>query len=483
MTRSQYVESSFIIMNLFVVFIIEFFIITPSYSSRDFGKRCRNDSVCSRSLRCYRGICQCRESWIEVSGICQPPDGLEDGKGTKKKNDGYEILAVLMPAIFFGSFILLFSICACIHVHKGNRELHRELKKEYRRNKDVIDRYSSSAETENDEDPEQIDDNRTSILRPVSPDIVIDNHYTDDSDSDKADPENIVRKFSDINTIDIEDTEDNFMQMSSPKPLSESVLSPSEKPSRTVSSLSVRSLERKQSGLHPLNGLIHPTGLVPQGGYQANMRLLFKQRPASAISLGADTAASHFMLKSRPASAISRISTVPSSSTSSKPLQSQKNPFNSSETETDEEESTFLNSQTLMEGLKPAYRNEISVTESMKRFSKNNNVKLANGHVKNGSVKTGILKTSSSRKTSDADSDVTASVSHKSSVSSTSSVTFASEIRTSDDRRLQKQTSSSSSSSSVNSVSSKRIPFKRQSSTASIKACNNGETVMEKILR
>ena len=60
-------------------------------------------------------------------------------------------------------------------------------------------------------------------------------------------------------------------------------------------------------------------------------------------------------------------------------------------------------------------------------LSKNNNIKLANGHVKNGVVKTGILKTS--RKTSDADSDVAASVSHKSSVSSNSSVTFASEIQ------------------------------------------------------
>ena len=40
------------------------------------------------------------------------------------------------------------------------------------------------------------------------------------------------------------------------------------------------------------------------------MRLLFKQRPSSAVSLGAETVSNHFQLKSRPASAISRLSTL-----------------------------------------------------------------------------------------------------------------------------------------------------------------------------
>ena len=51
--------------------------------------------------------------------------------------------------------------------------------------------------------------------------------------------------------------------------------------------LSVRSLDQRRQNLHPLNGSVQPTGLVPQVGYQANIRLLFNQRPVSVISHGA----------------------------------------------------------------------------------------------------------------------------------------------------------------------------------------------------
>merc|ERR1712073_193319 len=169
------------------------------------------------------------------------------------------------------------------------------------------------------------------------------------------------------------------------------------------------------------------------------MRLLFRQRPASAVSLGADTAATTFSLRSRPASAISRLDTVPAVFTEA--------PASDSD---EEIETEFGNS---MEGLKPAYKSDVSVNESLKRFSKNNHANYTNGALKNGSVKMGILKTSNNRKTSDADSEN--SISHKSSVSSTSSVRFATNIEQSNHKFKDREVSSSSAS-STNSVSSRR---------------------------
>ena len=61
------------------------------------------------------------------------------------------------------------------------------------------------------------------------------------------------------------------------------------------------------------------------------MRLLFKQRPSSAVSLGAETVSNHFHLKSRPASAISRISTV--ATVARQPALSPTDGFDTNETE------------------------------------------------------------------------------------------------------------------------------------------------------
>ena len=373
-----------------------------------------------------------------------------------------------MPTILLGTLILVLSVCVCVHIHKGNRELHRELRKEYKKNQESEGKYETQSSP-----PES----------PVmSPDIIIDsddhviNNYESSSDSD----DDVLRKKppEDLDAIEKADEMPNQYLKKNGHRMERT-------PSPTPSSLSVRSIEsRKHSGLHPLNGLIQPTGLVPQaGGYQANMRLLFKQRPSSAVSLAPDATSNHFdfMMKSRPASAISRISSAPrptATTTTRKRLSA-----TSSETDTETETETEFSNSQIMEGLRPAYRNEVSVTESMKRFSKNIPVKkLSNGHVQNGSVKNGILK---NRKPSDADSDSAASVSHKSSVSSNSSVRFT--IETPDVRKLQKQTSTSSSSSSVNSiVASKRI-LRRQASTTSVGSTasrvSSSETVMERVLR
>ena len=379
-------------------------------------------------------------------------DFLRRQKEKKAEVDSYAILSVLMPTVFVGTIIVVLSLCACLHIHKGNRELHREQRREYiRRSREAAGRYAAG-------EPEISD---------TCQDRVNEDHevYVDDSVSEDSEEEAGSTKtepiFNDIRTIEL----DTITQAETPN-----------SPSPSSSTLSVRRLEpRKPSGLHPLNGLIQPTGLVPQAqaGYQANMRLLFRQRPTSAVSLGADTAASHFKLKSRPASAISRLDTVVT-----------RIPVSTDSEEDTEQETVFGNS---MEGLKPAYKSDVSVAESLKRFSKNTN--LNNGHLPSNKMRSGILKVGqNSRKNSDNDSEiVTGAVSHKSSVSSNSSVRFSTEIETSN-KVLQKQSSvTSSSSSSNNSVSTKRN-LKRQISSTSVTstsspASNEGETLIEKIMR
>ena len=450
-------------MEMFFIAIIWVFVKISSAEnsiSRYINIPCATDAYCIRleaSLRCQRRRCQCGGSWRLVNGVCVSLDDLRVQKEKKVENN--ELLSVLMPTIFLGTIMVVLSLCACLHIHKGNRELHREQRREQRRSRDTAERYGP-------EEPE-------GDTRPVSPDLVVESQegFREESESEDSDEESrrTGPLFNDIRTIESE----TIIKTPSPQPQLRLT------PSPASSTLSLRSLEqRKASGLHPLNGLIQPTGLVPQAqaGYQANMRLLFRQRPASAVSLGADTAANHFKLKSRPASAISRLDTVvtriPASATSS---------------ETEEEETVFGNS---MEGLKPAYRSDVSVTESLKRFSKSTN--LSNGHLPASRIRSGILKGSYSRKISENDSEISAAgaISHKSSVSSNSSVRFATEIETSN-RALEKQTSvnsvNSTSSSSNNSVSTKRT-LKRQISSTSVSstsspALNDGETVMEKIMR
>ena len=433
---------------------------TDNSVSRFINLPCTTDAYCKTldiSLRCQKRRCQCGQSWRLVDGACvSKEDFFRKQKEKKAEVDSYAILSVLMPTIFVGTIIVVLSVCACLHIHKGNRELHREQRREYiRRSREAAERYATR-ELEHE----------SCHTRSVSPDnneVHVENSVSEDSDDDDAGKTG--PNFIDIRTIESDTITET--PRSQPKPRAT--------PSPSSSILSARNLDqRKASVLHPLNGLIQPTGLVPQSqAYQANMRLLFRQRPASAVSLGADTAASHFKLKSRPASAISRLDTVVT-----------RIPASAASSETEEEETTFGNS---MEGLKPAYKSDVSVTESLKRFSQNTN--LSNGLLPSNKMRSGILKAGqNSRKDSDSELEiVNGAISHKSSVSSNSSVRFATEIESSK-KSLQKQSSvTSSSSSSNNSVSTKRN-LKRQISSTSIgstssPASTEGETLIEKIMR
>ena len=433
---------------------------TDNSVSRFINLPCTTDAYCKTldsSLRCQKRRCQCGQSWRLVDGACVSKDDFfRKQKEKKAEVDSYAILSVLMPTIFVGTIIVVLAVCACLHIHKGNRELHREQRREYiRRSRETAERYATR-ELEHE----------TCHTRSVSPErneVYVESSVSEDSGDE--DEEKTGPNFNDIRTIE----SDTITETPIPQP------HPIASPSPSSSILSARSLDqRKASVLHPLNGLIQPTGLVPQSqAYQANMRLLFRQRPASAVSLGADTAASHFKLKSRPASAISRLDTVVT-----------RIPASAASSETEEEETTFGNS---MEGLKPAYKSDVSVTESLKRFSQNTN--LSNGLLPSNKMRTGILKAGqNSRKNSDSEVEiVNGAISHKSSVSSNSSVRFATEIESSK-KSFQKQSSvTSSSSSSNNSVSTKRN-LKRQISSTSIgstssPASTEGETLMEKIMR
>ena len=66
-------------------------------------------------------------------------------KEKKAEVDSYAILSVLMPTVFVGTIIVVLSLCAGLHIHKGNRELHREQRREYiRRSREAAGRPSAA---------------------------------------------------------------------------------------------------------------------------------------------------------------------------------------------------------------------------------------------------------------------------------------------------------------------------------------------------
>ena len=280
-------------------------IITASEAIGDFGIDCRKDSECTRSdpnLRCYSkpGLadfgdkrCRCKYKWKFQSGLCRPPNGWKPDKKEEALDEASEAdyLVVLMPSLLLASVTLVISLCCCYYVHSGNRELHRELK-QYNRKQVVIDKYLVGDQ----ETGIQVNTNRKNEHAKPSHTIVT-KEESSDSDSGLFEMADLGRVnaigsdgFFDDRQLVVNTDKDNL------------------KTSQSSSVLSVRSLDQRRQNLHPLNGLVQPTGLLPQGGYQANMRLLFNQRPVSAISHGA--ASNSFLLKSRPASAISRFSTA-----------------------------------------------------------------------------------------------------------------------------------------------------------------------------
>ena len=73
--------------------------------------------------------CGCGPGWTEdpATGECAEARAAA-GEASEA------VAAVVLPSLLLAALILLLSLCACVHVHKGNRALHRELRQEYSRN-------------------------------------------------------------------------------------------------------------------------------------------------------------------------------------------------------------------------------------------------------------------------------------------------------------------------------------------------------------
>ena len=340
---------------------------------RGIGRSCREDSQCrayNDHLRCYSkpGLvefvarrCQCQASWRYTGRECRPPPGWSPPSTAAPPAPDY--VSVLTPALLLSAATLVISVCACYYVHSGNSELHRQLKTEYQAGaRQSGNKYKS-------------DDLRSAD----TPDIQV---AVIDSENDEDDHHEA--------SVEIEDPE-----VPSNLNVIEKVMEDKEQerpPSSTLSGsrLSVRSLEGRKSGLHPLAGLVQPTGLVP--GYQANMRLLFRQRPASAVSLAAGLTSQHFVLKSRPASAVSRMSTTATAGLGS---------------EVAEMETDLTRSQDLVSSLRPGHKVEASQEEhkDLTRYDQQSRRQSGNGYIKNGPVKNGLRKIDGKSETNDSDSN------------------------------------------------------------------------------
>lgn len=419
-----------------LIFLTKLLTIPESQAMRGINRSCQTDSQCrtyNSNLRCYSkpGLgdfvsrrCSCRSQWRYTGRECRPPPGWKAEPEPSSPEVDY--VAVLMPTVFLSAATLIITICACYYVHTGNRELHRELKREHKRANqkyEIADTPANTETTTTANTTARENKYRPEEPPPHTPHIEV---AVSDSESDEDEGPEIPVEVPEIpNTINLnvietvkEEADNHSDQNSRVSPAPSSVSSVS------GSRLSVRSLEGSRSGLHPLTGLIQPTGLVPGPGYQANMRLLFRQRPASAVSLAAGLTDQHFVLKSRPASAISRIS-------SARPARQARRPASSFSSEPPAEESELDRTETLSSASRPGDRAGAKV-EILQEETKSPPEKLNPSPPTNGIIKTVPVVTNGVRKVSDSGS-----------TSSKSSVRFASEI-SNGKKPLMKKTSSSS---------------------------------------
>ena len=373
------------------------------------GRSCETDAQCrtfNTALRCYSkpGLvdfssrrCQCRSGWKESGRQCRPPPGWK--AETESSPPEVDYVAILTPTVLLSTATLVISICACYYVHSGNTELHRELKREHSQ---TTARAASVTARENKYRPQE--------QPPRTPHIEV---ALSDSESEEDERPEISVELPEIpNSINLnitdtveeekEEGEDHQEDQSSRLSPAPSSVSGTLAGSVAGSRVSVRSVECVRSGLHPLPGLVQPTGVVRGPGYQANMRLLFRQRPASATSLAAGLTDQHLVMKSRPASAISRIdsSTRPASAISR--IDSSTKPARPTSILSSEPQETELMSSS-RPGDEEVGREEIRQEESRFNSGPSESEKhkpgpspsTNNGIIKNGHVTNGFRKISS----------------------------------------------------------------------------------------
>ena len=261
-------------------------LLLASAAATELGRLCRRDSECRAAdpgLRCFGrpGLmrCACRHRWRPQGGVCRGPKG--EGGRAREEGGGEDLVAVVAPSLLLAAGVLMVSLCCCYQVHKGSRELHRELRKEERKVEEAGERYRVASRPATAPASRQL---KESLEEEVSSD-------SSDSDSGLFEMAELGQADRIVTVSVTEETEESHLSsVPPPRPLS------------------ARSLARPASAslLHPLHGLLRPTGRPPQAGYQANMRLLFSHRPGSAEAARPAAAG-----RSRPASAISRFEVFP----------------------------------------------------------------------------------------------------------------------------------------------------------------------------
>ena len=143
-------------------------------------------------------------------------------------------------------------------MHRGNRELHRELRREEKRREESGDKYKvgENIRPKTAREPQKMLNEKTEH---EDDDEEIEEHESSDSDSglfEMAD----MSQADKIVTVSV--THETPLTISSSSNKTQNRLRPGSAASQQAHSPAA-------AALHPLNGLLQPTGRVPQAGYQA----------------------------------------------------------------------------------------------------------------------------------------------------------------------------------------------------------------------
>ena len=208
-----------------------------------------------------------------------------------------ELVSLLAPPLALAGVVLVVSLYCCRHVHRANRQLMREVRQEERGRAEPGDKYQvegGSRPASGRPGSGRPETAKKKRRREQEADKREEEDEADDGDSGLFEMTEVVQ-------TDRIETVSSHLET----PLSTASTS------RPLSSQSRRPTSARETGqlssLHPLHGLLQPTGRVPQAGYQANMRLLFsgqRSRPASAETVAGLERLEVRGARSRPASAV-----------------------------------------------------------------------------------------------------------------------------------------------------------------------------------
>ena len=275
-------------------------------AATDLGLSCSRDSDCTgadTNLRCFGPPgslrCSCRHRWRPRRGVCRGPRGEEEDTGREVEEESEEeLVSLLAPPLALAGVVLVVSLYCCRHVHRANRQLMREARQEERGGRaEPGDKYQvegGSRPASGRPGSGRPETAKKKRRREQEADKREEEDEADDGDSGLFEMTEVVQTDR-IETVSSH-LETPLYTASTTRPLSSQSRRPTS--ARETGQL---------SSLHPLHGLLQPTGRVPQAGYQANMRLLFsgqRSRPASAETVAGLERLEVRGARSRPASAV-----------------------------------------------------------------------------------------------------------------------------------------------------------------------------------